>query len=178
MNNQQHTTQHTEAPEQPTLPGIDTVRTASDSDRALHVRNESDSDRALHVRTESDSDRVPDIAELTQENAHLKAELRMRTAIYDIETRLAQAGAKSPNLLTDRAKDTFEFSDEGELINAEQVVEHLKQAYPAQFPNYSIDAAAGRTPRPTLTKQALAQMTIPEVQQLDWNEVRSALQGN
>jgi hypothetical protein len=154
MNNQQPTTQHTEAPEQQLLLGMDNVRTASDSDR------------------------VPGLEELAQENEQLKAEIRMRSAVYDIETRLKKAGARSPGLLTDRAKQTFEFSDEGELTNAEAVVEHLRRTYPEQFAPASIDAAAGRTTPPTLTKQALARMTPAEIQRLDWNEVRSALQEN
>ena len=152
--NQQPTTEHTEAPEQFTLPGMEEI---------------------TEVSTRSDSDRVPDTEELAEENEKLRAEIRIRNAVYEIKTRLAQAGAKSPGLLTDRAKESFQFSDEGGLINAEAVVEHLRRTYPEQFPAGSIDATAGRTSRPTLTKEALARMTPSEIQRLDWNEVKSAL---
>jgi len=120
---------------------------------------------------------LPGMEELTAENETLRIEIRMRDAIYDVETRLTRAGARSPNLLADQAKEQFQYSEEGKLTNAEQVVEHLRKTYPEQFTPASIDASAGRTQRPTLTKEALSRMTIPEVQQLDWNEVRSALQG-
>ena len=113
--------------------------------------------------------------ELAAENDQLKAELHMRTAVYDIETRLAKAGAKSPDLLTERAKDSFQFDDEGKLTNAEAILDDLKRRYPEQFAVPSIDASAGRTPHPTLTKEALARMTPAEIQSLDWNEVRTAL---
>lgn len=149
--NQQPTTQHTEAPERLILPGMEEVRTASDSDRA------------------------PSIEELAQENEQLKAEIRMRSAVYNIESRLITAGAKSPGLLTDRAKESFQFSDEGDLTNAEAVVEHLRRTFPEQFTAASIDATAGRTVRPTLTKEALARMTPAEIQRLDWAEVKATL---
>ena len=151
--NQETTTENKEAPEQLMLPGMEEVRTASDSDRA------------------------PGLDELTQETEQLRSELRMRSAAYDIQTRLTQAGARSPGLLAERAKESFQFSDAGDLTNAEAVVEHLRRTYPEQFTPASIDATAGRTVRPTLTKEALARMTPAEIQRLDWNEVRSALQG-
>ena len=116
--------------------------------------------------------------ELAAENDQLKAELHMRTAVYDIETRLAKAGAKSPDLLTERAKDSFQFDDEGKLTNAEAILDDLKRKYPEQFTPEafpSIDATAGRTKAPTLTKEALARMTPAEINRLDWAEVRAAL---
>jgi hypothetical protein len=152
-----------EAPRQVMLPGMEKVRTASDSDRLPDVR------------TGSDSDRLPPMEELAQENAQLKAELRMRNAAYDIETRLARAGARSPQLLAERAKESFQFSDAGELANAEAVVDHLRRTWPEQFAAPSIDASAGRTPRHTLTKEALARMTPAEIQRLDWNDVKATL---
>jgi len=120
---------------------------------------------------------LPGMEELTAENETLRIEIHIRTAISDIEARLKVAGARSPNLLAKQAKDRFQFDEDGDVTNAEAVIEHLRKAYPEQFTPASIDAAAGRQTRPTLTKEALAKMTIPEVQQLDWNEVRSALQG-
>jgi hypothetical protein len=118
---------------------------------------------------------LPGMEDLAAENEALRGEIRMRDAIYDIETKLAQAGAKSPGLLTDRAKERFQFSEEGDLTNAEAVVEHFRKTYPEQFAPASIDASAGRTPRPTLTKEALARMTPAEIQRLDWAEVKATL---
>ena len=149
MTNQQPTTSPPpEAPEQPTLPQAETRAVAS----------------------------VPvEAADLAAENTELRAELYMRTAVYDIESRLAKAGARTPNLIAERAKPSFQFDDEGKLTNAEAIVDELRRTYPEQFAVPSIDAAAGRTPRPTLTKEALARMTSAEIQRLDWNEVRAAL---
>jgi len=121
---------------------------------------------------------LPGMEELAAENETLKAEIRMRTAVYDIETKLTQAGARSPGLLIERAKESFQFSEGGELANAEAVVDHLRRTWPEQFAPVSIDAAAGRIARPTLTKEALQQMTPEEIKRLDWGEVRSALQSN
>lgn len=118
---------------------------------------------------------LPGMEELAAENEALKAEIRMRSAVYDVETRLTQAGARSPNLLAERAKASFQFSDEGELSNAEAVIEHLRRTWPEQFTPVSIDASAGRTARPTLTKEALARMSPAEIQRLDWNEVKATL---
>jgi len=146
-----------EAPTQPTLPGMEDLTPPAETRPLGSVSKTAD--------------------ELAEENESLKTEIRIRTAIYDIETRLKAAGARSPNLLAKQAKDRFQFDEDGDVTNAEAVIEHLRKAYPEQFTPASIDAAAGRQTRPTLTKEALAKMTIPEVQQLDWNEVRSALQG-
>jgi isopentenyl diphosphate isomerase/L-lactate dehydrogenase-like FMN-dependent dehydrogenase len=113
--------------------------------------------------------------ELANENAQLRAELHIRTAVYNIESRLAKAGARTPNLIAASAKEQFQFDDKGTLNNAEAVVDHLRRTYPEQFAVSSIDASAGRTPRPTITKEALARMKPEEIQRLDWAEVRAAL---
>lgn len=148
-------TQHTEAPEQPMLPGMEELAVQAETRPLGTVSKSAD--------------------ELSEENEALKAEIRMRDAVYEIKTRLAQAGAKSPGLLTDRAKESFQFSDEGGLTNAEAIVEHIRKTYPEQFATASIDASAGRTTRATLTKEALARMTPAEIQRLDWAEVRATL---
>ena len=122
---------------------------------------------------------VSNVADLAAENESLRSQLHMRKATYDIEARLAKAGARSPKLLAEQSQSEFQIGEDGELANAEAVVEHLRKAWPEQFtpdPPPSIDASAGRTVRPTLTREALARMTPHEIQRLDWNEVRSALQ--
>jgi hypothetical protein len=113
--------------------------------------------------------------ELAEENAQLKAELHIRSAVYDIETRLAKSGARTPDLIAASAKDAFQFDDEGKLTNAEAILDELKRRYPEQFIVASIDASAGRNSRPALTKEALARMTPEEINRLDWNEVKAAL---
>ena len=131
-----------------------------------------------NIETSPEQPLLPGMEELAAENQNLKAELHIRTAVYDIETRLAKAGARSPKLLVEQAKASFQLSDEDELSNAEAVVDHLRKAFPEQFtPDSppSIDASAGRTTCPTLTKEALARMTTAEIRRLDWSEVRSAL---
>lgn len=121
---------------------------------------------------------LPSVEELAAENETLRFELRMRSAVYDIEMRLAKAGARSPGLLAEQAKASFQFTEEGELANPEAVIERLRKTWPDQFtpdPVPSIDASAGRTVRPPLTKEALARMTPAEIQRLDWAEVKAAL---
>ncbi len=113
--------------------------------------------------------------ELAAENDRLMAELHMRAAIYDIESRLVKAGARSPKLLAAQSKESFQFTEEGGLTNAEAVIDHLRKTWPEQFATPSIDASAGRASRPTLTKEALARMTPAEIQRLDWNEVKATL---
>ena len=153
--NQQPTTQYTEAPVQPMLPGMEELAVQAETRPLGSVSKSAD--------------------ELAEENEALKAEIRMRTAIYDIKTRLAHAGARSPGLLAEREKESFQFSDEGDLTNAEAVVEHLRRTFPEQFTAASIDATAGRTVRPALTKEALARMTPAEIQRLDWAEFKATL---
>ena len=119
----------------------------------------------------------PGVEALAAENEALKSEIRMRAAAYDIETRLARAGARSPKLLSEQAKAGFQFDEEGRLVNAAAMIENLRRSYPEQFSAPSIDAGAGRNSGPTLTKEALSQMTPAEIQRLDWAEVRTVLAG-
>ena len=119
----------------------------------------------------------PGVGALTAENEALKSEIRMRAAAYDIETQLARAGARSPKLLSEQAKAGFQFDEEGRLVNAAAMIENLRRTYPEQFATPSIDAGAGRSSDPTLTKEALSRMTPAEIRRLDWAEVRMILAG-
>ena len=120
---------------------------------------------------------LPGMEDLAAENEALKSEIRMRAAAYDIETQLARAGARSPKLLSEQAKAGFQFDEEGRLVNSAAMIENLRRSYPEQFSAPSIDAGAGRNSGPTLTKEALSQMTPAEIQRLDWAEVRTVLAG-
>jgi hypothetical protein len=117
----------------------------------------------------------PEIGELRAENERLKEDIRMRTAVYEIETALGKAGARSPKLLVEAAKESLQFGEDGSVANAGAVVDHLRRQFPEQFGAGSIDGGAGRNPGPTLTKDALSRMTPAEIQRLDWAEVRSVL---
>lgn len=118
----------------------------------------------------------PEVGALAAENEALKNEIRMRAATYEVEGQLARAGARSPGLLAEMAKASFQFGEDGKLANAAAVVEYLRRTHPEQFAVPSIDAGAGRSGGPTLTKEALSRMTPAEINRLDWAEVRAVLQ--
>lgn len=121
----------------------------------------------------------PAIEALTAENEALRAEIHMWSAVYDIETQLAKAQARSPKLLAEQAKASFQFDTDGKLTNAAAVIDHLQKTFPEQFgaelPPASIDGGAGRNTGPTITKEALSQMTPAEINGLDWASVRATL---
>ena len=117
----------------------------------------------------------PTIEELSAENETLRNQIRMREAAYEIETALQRAGARSPNLLIESAKASFQFGEDGKLVNPAGILDHLRRTYPEQFGAASIDAGAGRSSGPTLTKDALSRMSAAEIQRLDWAEVRAVL---
>lgn len=123
----------------------------------------------------------PDVERLAAENEALRNEIRIRGAAYVIETKLAAAGARTPGLLAERAREEFQFDEDGSLSNPEALIERMKRIYPEQFgrdaPLGSIDAAAGRSSQPPLTREALSRMSPEEIRRLDWEEVRSALAG-
>ena len=56
-----------------------------------------------------------DAAGLIAENAELRAELHMRTAIYNLEARLSKAGARSPGLLSGTARGLIQLDGEGQF---------------------------------------------------------------
>lgn len=120
-----------------------------------------------------------DVERLAAENEELRNEIRMRGAVYDIEARLAAAGARSPGLLAKEAAEGFQFGEDGSLNNPEALIEKLRRSYPEQFgrdiPSGSIDAGAGRHAAPPLTREALSRMSPDEIRRLDWDEVKSAL---
>jgi hypothetical protein len=120
-----------------------------------------------------------EVERLAAENAALREEIRMRVAAYDFESRLAAAGARSPGLLANDAKGAFQFGEDGKLVNTEALIERMRGRYPEQFgrdiPVGSIDAGAGRSAAPPLTRETLSRMSPADIQRLDWDEVKSAL---
>lgn len=121
----------------------------------------------------------PETARLIAENAELRTELHMRTAIYDLEGRLVQMGARSPGLLSGAARGMVQLDPTGQPQNLEALADHLRRSYPEQFaakPDPAqIDAGAGRAPSPPITRETLARMTPEEIRRLDWSSVRAAL---
>ena len=122
-----------------------------------------------------------EVERLAAENQELRDEIRMRGAVYEIESRLAAAGARSPRLLAKEASEGFRFGEDGRLTNPESLIENLRRSYPEQFGRDvtagSIDAGAGRNAAPPLTREALARMSPEDIRRLDWDEVKAALSG-
>jgi hypothetical protein len=128
----------------------------------------------------------PTLAELQAENATLKKQIAEQTAHTSLKDKLKQAGARTPKLLLDAAKDALSFTVAGELENAVEIIEALKEKFPEQFGTTnnapvtapaipSIDAGAGRTLAPKLTREALAKMTPAQIAELNWDDVRRVL---
>ena len=135
---------------------------------------------ATESNEETVTETVPaEVERLAAENEELRSEIRMRGAVYELETRLAAAGARSPGLLAKEAAEGFQFGEDGRLTNLAALVENLRRSYPEQFgrdvPTGSIDAGAGRNAAPPLTRDALARMSPEDIRRLDWDEVKAAL---
>jgi hypothetical protein len=116
--------------------------------------------------------------DLAVENEQLKAMLRTERAHRQITGELVASGARSPELLFDAVKGELQFDDEGRVANAAALVGKLKASFPEQFGTPtppSIDAGAGRTVTPPLTREVLAKMRPDEIAELDWQEVRRVL---
>jgi len=133
-----------------------------------------------------DSDAEPTLVQLQAENAALKKQLQEQAAHTSLKDKLKQAGARTPKLLLDAAKDALQFTVAGELENAVEIIEALKEKFPEQFgvtnnarPTapavHSIDAGAGRVAKPILTREALAKMTPAQIAELNWDDVRRVL---
>ncbi len=124
-----------------------------------------------------------EVEQLRRENEELKQAARMKAAHDNLTQKLADAGARSPELLFDTVRGKIQFDEGGEPLNTAALVADLRSKFPEQFgathASASIDAAAGAGARPNfLTAEALAKMTPQEIARLDWNEVRSVLTNN
>jgi hypothetical protein len=135
--------------------------------------------RAGSPRSDAENPADPTLAQLQAENAALKKQLAEQAAHSSLKDKLKQAGARTPKLLLEAAKHALQFTAAGELENAVEIIEALKEKFPEQFGTHmsvpSIDAGAGRVTKPGLTREALAKMSPAEVAQLDWNDVRRVL---
>ncbi|HEV8591188.1 MAG TPA: hypothetical protein VGQ55_03725 [Pyrinomonadaceae bacterium] len=119
------------------------------------------------------------ITNLTAENERLKASIRLRDARDALTAELKEAGARSPGLLFEAAKNNLQLSENGDVQNVEAIVAMLKHDFPEQFgrpPAESIDAGAGVANRtPPLTREALAKMTAAQITKLDWADIKQVL---
>ena len=122
---------------------------------------------------------VVTLTELIAENEQLKTTLRTERAHRQITGELAEAGARSPELLFKSVSGELQFGDDGEVVNATELLEKLKTSYPEQFGHVAavggIDGAAGTHSQPRLTRDALAKMKTEEIAALDWADVRRVL---
>ena len=116
---------------------------------------------------------------LRAQNIELQTRLRQREVRDDVTLALRSAGARSPELLFEAARDALHFSDDGSVENAEAVVAEMKRRFPEQFGTSTpptIDGGAGRGGQPNaLTKDALSKMKPNEIARLDWATVKQAL---
>lgn len=104
----------------------------------------------------------------------------MRRHISELSTRLAEAGAISPQLLAKAAADAGKLQSEADAPKISEIVRQLRLDYPEQFRaaanDTGIDAGAGRDRQAILTPEALASMTPKEIRRLDWEAVKQALE--
>jgi hypothetical protein len=122
---------------------------------------------------------ITEIDRLRAENAELQLRLRQRDVREDLTAAMRSAGARSPELIFEAAKNALQFGEDGSLINAEAVVAQMKRKFPEQFGTaspLSIDGGAGRDISPNaLTKDVLAKMKPDEIARLDWGVIKEAL---
>jgi hypothetical protein len=121
------------------------------------------------------------LTQLRAENERLKKQIAEQAAHSSLKDKLKQAGARTPKLLLEAAKHALQFTAAGELENAVEIIEALKEKFPEQFGAShapaipSIDAGAGRVSKPGLTREALAKMKPAEIAELNWDDVRRVL---
>lgn len=104
----------------------------------------------------------------------------MRSHIFELTAKLAEAGAISPQLLAKAATDAAVLPSEADGRNISEIVRQLRLDYPEQFRSAAndagIDAGAGRDRQAVLTPEALASMSPKEIRRLDWEAVKQALE--
>ncbi len=104
----------------------------------------------------------------------------MREARDEFKRSLAEAGARSPDLLFAAAKSDLQLTGDGKPQNTAALVEHLKRSFPEQFgiqkPSGSIDGAAGTlAATQMLSAEGLSKMTPRQIQKLNWDDVRRVI---
>jgi hypothetical protein len=136
-------------------------------------------DQKLYTEAELEA-RLEELKKTGQaETNELRKSLQLRDARDEITAALSKAGARSPELLFNSAKDSLQFDGEGKVTNAAALVEQMKRSFPEQFgverPG-SIDGGTGRNnDTGYLTKEKLSMMSANDIAKLDWQEVRRVL---
>jgi hypothetical protein len=184
-----HKTQPTHATQQPTETSrrnAGSLPASGDEHSTSADAHTGDQTQAGSLRSDAGDTAEPTLADLQAENAALKKQLQEQTAHAGLKDKLKQAGARTPKLLLDAAKEALKFTAAGEIENAVEIIEALREKFPEQFgitnhalPTapavHSIDAGAGRLAKPQLTRDALAKMTPAQIAELNWDDVRRVL---
>lgn len=125
---------------------------------------------------------APDTASLDRlqaENDQLRTAIRLLDARDHLTAALRTAGARSPGLLFEAAKDMLQFDDDGRLQNMADVARSMQEKFPEQFggdPAPSIDGGAGTlASTKVLSVEGLSKMTPAQIQKLDWDDVRRVI---
>lgn len=123
---------------------------------------------------------TPEVAALIAENKALRQAARMRDARDEIAAAVRSAGARSPELMFEAAKDHLQFGEDDKLQNIAAVVGKLKSRFPEQFgtvvPQPPIDGGAGASHAASaLTKETLSRMKPADIARLNWDDVRQIL---
>ena len=142
--------------------------------------NQIDKGEAVTLPDVNASTDAESVNRLKAENEELKTSIRLRDARDAITKELTAAGARSPELLFQTAKEDLQFDDEGKPANTAAIVRQMQIRFPEQFgveqAAGSVDGGAGASVRGhTLTKESLAKMKPAEIAKLDWAEVRQVL---
>lgn len=144
----------------------DTIQTSAEAAASAAEPAQPDSERAQ-------------TAGIAGEDEELTALVRMDRARQKIMAELADAGARSPELIFEMMKPELQFGPDGGVENAVLLTARLRAKYPEQFivetRVASIDAAALPSSQRRLTKEALSKMTPAEIAKLDWSDVRRVL---
>ena len=122
----------------------------------------------------------PEIEKLRTENTALQTTIRMRDARDELSRSLAEAGARSPELLFAAVKEDLQFTEDNKVQNTAALVEHLKRKFPDQFgiqkPDASIDGGAGTLASShVLSAEGLSKMTPAQIQKLNWDDVQRVI---
>lgn len=174
--------------EQPAVVGGLTQQTTSDASQNPGTLTDNAQPAATAGGSDSATAGGTDLAALQAENANLKAAIRLRDARDSVTEELRNSGARSPALLWDVVAGDVEFDERGKPTNIAAILAELKASFPEQFGTQtdsgqipgtyipqSIDAGAGQTATPRLTKEALRRMKPAEIAELDWADVRRVL---
>ena len=152
----------------------------SETEQLIRGNEDTQTSSSEPVAADPRAESSAEIERLRMENETLTNSLRLREARDLITKILADAGARSPGLLFDAAKEKLQFTLDGQLTNAAALTENLKQTFPEQFgfdktPDSIGGGAGSGRPVQFLTAETLSRMTPAQIRELDWQEVKQVL---